>query len=391
MMSHLSGKTPGFLAVTLALALGCSDSPSPTEPTMPAPPPSGSGRFVATQLLALPGFASALVFTGPGRILYTEKGGFGGVRDGSVRLVEDGRLVSEPVITFADVETRSEKGLLGITLDPDYASNRLVYAFYTHARSERNRVVRFRDDRRGQTAADATIILGELPTDRCGNHQGGSIAFGPDSMLYITIGDNGCNRCLSQDNRSLAGKILRFTRDGAIPDDNPFSSAPFPRSAFFATGLRNSFDFTIHPSTGEIVATENGPSRNDEINHIVAGRNYGWPFFQCGDAQGDVCPSDRPEQKPPLRCHVDVIAPTGITFYDGDAYPAEFRGSVFYGDFNTGTLRRLVLSDDADRVLTEDQQFLSGLGPIIDIVEGPDGLLYVLSEGAIHRIDFLLN
>jgi glucose/arabinose dehydrogenase len=391
MMSHLSGKTPGFLAVTLALALGCSDSPSPTEPTMPAPPPSGSGRFVATQLLALPGFASALVFTGPGRILYTEKGGFGGVRDGSVRLVEDGRLVSEPVITFADVETRSEKGLLGITLDPDYASNRLVYAFYTHARSERNRVVRFRDDRRGQTAADATIILGELPTDRCGNHQGGSIAFGPDSMLYITIGDNGCNRCLSQDNRSLAGKILRFTRDGAIPDDNPFSSAPFPRSAFFATGLRNSFDFTIHPSTGEIVATENGPSRNDEINHIVAGRNYGWPFFQCGDAQGDVCPSDRPEQKPPLRCHVDIIAPTGITFYDGDAYPAEFRGSVFYGDFNTGTLRRLVLSDDADRVLTEDQQFLSGLGPIIDIVEGPDGLLYVLSEGAIHRIDFLLN
>lgn len=358
---------------------------------MPAPPPSGSGRFVATQLLALPGFASALVFTGPGRILYTEKGGFGGVRDGSVRLVEDGRLVSEPVITFADVETRSEKGLLGITLDPDYASNRLVYAFYTHARSERNRVVRFRDDRRGQTAADATIILGELPTDRCGNHQGGSIAFGPDSMLYITIGDNGCNRCLSQDNRSLAGKILRFTRDGAIPDDNPFSSAPFPRSAFFATGLRNSFDFTIHPSTGEIVATENGPSRNDEINHIVAGRNYGWPFFQCGDAQGDVCPSDRPEQKPPLRCHVDVIAPTGITFYDGAAYPAEFRGSVFYGDFNTGTLRRLVLSDDADRVLTEDQQFLSGLGPIIDIVEGPDGLLYVLSEGAIHRIDFLLN
>jgi glucose/arabinose dehydrogenase len=391
MMSHLSGKTPGFLAVTLALALGCSDSPSPTEPTTPAPPPSGSGRFVATQLLALPGFASALVFTGPGRILYTEKGGFGGVRDGSVRLVEDGRLVSEPVITFADVETRSEKGLLGITLDPDYASNRLVYAFYTHARSERNRVVRFRDDRRGQTAADATIILGELPTDRCGNHQGGSIAFGPDSMLYITIGDNGCNRCLSQDNRSLAGKILRFTRDGAIPDDNPFSSAPFPRSAFFATGLRNSFDFTIHPSTGEIVATENGPSRNDEINHIVAGRNYGWPFFQCGDAQGDVCPSDRPEQKPPLRCHVDVIAPTGITFYDGAAYPAEFRGSVFYGDFNTGTLRRLVLSDDADRVLTEDQQFLSGLGPIIDIVEGPDGLLYVLSEGAIHRIDFLLN
>ncbi len=119
-MSRLkSGRALSFLAVTLALAVGCSDPPSPTDPSSPiptAPPPSDSGRFVATLLLALPDFASAMVFTGPGRILYTEKGGFGGVRDASVRLVEDGRLSSEPVITFSDVETRSEKGLLGITL-----------------------------------------------------------------------------------------------------------------------------------------------------------------------------------------------------------------------------------------------------------------------------------
>ena len=392
-MSQLkSGRALGFLAVTFALAVGCSDPPSsPTDPSTPTPPSSGSGRFVAAQLLALPEFASAMVFTGVDRILYTEKGGFGGVRDASVRLVEDGGLASEPVITFSDVETRSEKGLLGITLDPNYASNRLVYVFYTHARSNRNRVVRFRDDRMEQTAADSTIVLGELPTGDCGNHQGGNIAFGPDGMLYVTIGDNACNRCLSQDNRTLAGKILRFTRDGDIPGDNPFAGAAFPRSAFFAMGLRNSFDFAIHPRTGEIVATENGPTTNDEINHIVAGQNYGWPFFQCAEAQGNVCSSDRPNQKPPLRCHGTVIAPTGITFYDGTAYPAEFRGSVFYGDFITGTLRRLVLSDDADTLLTEDQQFLSGFGSIIDIVEGPDGLLYLLTDGDIQRIDFLAD
>ena len=143
---------------------------------------------------------------------------------------------------------------------------------------------------------------------------------------------------------------------------------------------------------GEIVATENGPSMNDEINHIVAGENYGWPFFQCAEDRGNVCPSSEPpNQKPPLRCHGNVIAPTGITFYDATAYPAGFRDSVFYGDFNTGTLRRLVLSDDADTLLTEDQQFLSGFGTIIDIVVGPDGLLYVLTDGDIQRIDFLLN
>lgn len=381
-------------SVTAGLALaaiGCSEPPTPTDPTEPTPPPSGSGRFVATQLLALPEFASAFVFTGAERILYTEKGGFGGVRDASVRLVEQGRLMSEPVITFADVETRSEQGLLGIALDPDYPSNRLVYVYYTHARSNRNRVVRFRDDRMGQSAADSTIVLGELPSDDCGNHQGGSIGFGLDGMLYVTVGDNGCNRCLSQDNRTLAGKILRFTRDGTIPEDNPFAGAPFPRSAFFVMGLRNSFDFAIHPRTGEIVATENGPSRNDEINHIVAGQNYGWPFFQCADDQGNVCPSDRPMNKAPLRCHGNVIAPTGVTFYDGAAYPAEFRDSLFYGDFNTGTLRRLVLSDDADALLTEDQQFLSGFGSIIDITVGPDGLLYILTDGDIQRIDFLMN
>lgn len=346
---------------------------------------------MAAQFLALPAFASALVFTEPDRILYTQKGGFGGVQNASVRLVENGVLASEPVITFTDVETQSEKGLIGITLDPDYASNRLVYVFYTHARSNQNRVVRFRDDRMAQTASDSTIILGELPTDDCGNHQGGNLDFGPDGMLYVTVGDNGCDPCVSQDNRTLAGKILRFTRDGGIPEDNPFADAPFPRSAFFAMGLRNSFDFAIHPRTGEIVATENGPSRNDEINHIVAGQNYGWPFFQCAEDQGNVCPFDRPANKLPLRCHGNVIAPTGITFYDGTAYPADFQDSLFYGDYNTGVLRRLVLSDDADNLLTENQQFLSGFGSIVDLTVGPDGLLYVLTDGDIQRIDFLLN
>ena len=115
--------------------------------------------------------------------------------------------MSEPVITFSDVETQSEKGLLGITLDPNYASNRLVYASIRHARSNQNHVVRFRDDGMGQTVADSTIVLGELPTDVCGIHQGGGIAFGRDGMLYVTIGDNGCDRCLSQDNGTLAGKI----------------------------------------------------------------------------------------------------------------------------------------------------------------------------------------
>jgi glucose/arabinose dehydrogenase len=338
----------------------------------------------------LPEFASALVFTGPDRILYTEKGGFGGIQDASVRIVENGVILAEPLITFDDVQTRSEMGLLGITLDPDYDSNQLVYAYFTHGSTNRNRVVRFRDQGDSMTDRDAAIIRDDLPADVCGNHQGGNIAFGPDGMLYVTLGDNGCNACNAQDPRTLAGKILRFTRDGDIPPDNPFPG-PFPRSAFFAEGLRNSFDFTFHPRTGEIFATENGPRANDEINRILRGGNYGWPFFGCQSDRGNVCSFDRPAQTPPLRCYPSVIAPTGIAFYEGAAYPEEFRESLFYGDYNTGTLRRLALSADGREVLSADEAFLTGFPPIVDVVQGPDDLLYVLTEEDIQRIDFVEN
>jgi len=381
-----------LVSIVMAASLGCSDSGGPTEPpSTTTVPPSSGGRFVAEQLLALPSFPTAMVFTSPNRLLYTEKGGFGGIRDASVRVVTDGILDPTPVIRFTDVETRAEMGLLGIALDPEYDTNRQVYVFYTHGSSSSNRVARFRDDGLGQGDADATIVLRDLPADRCGNHQGGSLGFGLDGMLYVSIGDNGCDACLSQDDSTLAGKLLRFTRDGGIPPDNPFADAAFPRSAFFVKGLRNSFDFAVHPESGEIVATENGPRENDEINHLVAGANYGWPVFQCDQDFGNDCPRPRPTQKGPLRCHQSVVAPTGVTFYEGSAYPADFRGSLFYGDFNTGTLRRLVLSGDADTLLTEDQRFLPGFGSIIDVVSGLDGRIYVLTDSDIQRVDFVEN
>lgn len=330
-----------------------------------------------------------MAFTSATRFLFTEKGGFGGVQSASVRVVESGRLLPDPLVTFSGVQTRSEMGLLGVTLDPDYASNRLVYAYYTHAGTARNRVVRFADGRTGQTDAGAQVILGDLPADVCGNHQGGTIAFGPDRMLYVTIGENGCTACNAQSGATLAGKILRFTRDGDVPSDNPFaSSSPFPASAFYATGLRNSFDFVFQPGTGVIYSTENGPNANDEINRILPGRNYGWPNFQCEQAAASCPGLPQPDQTPPLRCYSSVIAPTGITFYEGAVYPEAFRGNVFFGDSNTGTLRRLVLDAAGTRVLSADDQFLTGFSQIVDVVLGPDGLLYVLTNRDVQRVVF---
>lgn len=377
----------GLLFLTALLPFSCDPGGDSTGGDTPAGPVTG--RFTVETVTALPSFPVAMVFTSASRILLTEKGGFGGLQSASVRIVENGQLMPTPLITFADVQTRSEMGLLGITLDPDYASNRWVYAFYTHGPSNFNRVVRFTDDRTGQRDADATIILRNLPADVCGNHQGGNLVFGPDGMLYVTIGENGCNRCNSQNGGTLAGKILRFTRDGTVPADNPFASLPFPSSAFYATGLRNSFDFTFHPRTRDIFATENGPNANDEVNRILPGMNYGWPYFQCSDRVDPPCSFDRPTNTPPLRCYPSIIAPTGITFYTGTLYPSAYRENLFFGAHNTGSIHRLVLDPTATSVESADDQFLTGLGRVIDVVNGPDGNLYILTENSVRRVVFV--
>ena len=385
-------RTALFISFLYTGVSGCGGNgmpTSPTDPTQPAPPVDG--RFVAETLVTLPNFHVSMVFTSENRILLTQKGGFGGIGDASVRVVEDGRILDRRLITFHGVQTGSERGLLGIALDPNYADNRLVYVFYT--RGDRTNVVaRFVDGTLGQDGdTDAQIVIDDLPSDVCGNHQGGTIAFGPDGMLYVSVGDNGCDACNSQRGSTLAGKILRFTRQGGVPTDNPFADLPFPRSAFFATGVRNSFDFTFHPRTGVMYATENGPSANDEINRILPGRNYGWPFFQCNQSTNTRCTQPAPTNTGPLQCYPSVIAPTGIVVYEGSAYPEPFRGNLFFGDFNTGTLHRLVLSQDGSAVVAADDRFLSGFGRIVDLAVSPDGLLYVLTDQDIQRIAFVSN
>ena len=384
-----------FVSLALLFLLTrCAGDGSPTSPTDPSDPTPSlpvDGRFVAEHVVSLPNFPVAMAFTAANRILVTEKGGFGGVRSTSVRVVENGALRDRRLITFNGVETGGERGLLGIALDPNYQSNRLVYVFYTKS-NRTNVVARFMDSGFGQDGdEDAEAVITGLPSDVCGNHQGGSIAFGPDGMLYVSVGDNGCDRCTSQLANTLAGKILRYTRDGRIPDDNPFADMPFPSSAFFATGLRNSFDLTFHPATGDIFATENGPSQNDEVNRILPGVNYGWPLFQCALSVDSECPVPRPSNREPVRCYFSVIAPTGIAVYQGNAYPEPFQGNVFFGDFNNGVLHRLVLSEDGTTVVSADDRFLSGFGTIIDLAVSPDGILYVLTDQDIQRVMFVAS
>ena len=211
----------------------------------------------------------ALAAAPDGRLFYAE------LLTGNIRILQGGKVLPKPFATIEDVSNFRESGFLGLALHPDFATTPYVYAMYVVDNPSTGipsgqRVVRFRDvDDIGQ---DYTVIVDNLPAVTITFHNGGRIAFGPDGMLYVSIGDTG-EKELAQDPKRLEGSILRYNPDGSIPRDNPI-----PGSPVYAIGLRNVFGFAFQPNTGFLYATDNGPGGFDEVNRVEAGHNYGWPL-----------------------------------------------------------------------------------------------------------------
>ena len=298
----------------------------------------------------------ALAFAPDSRLFFTE-------RPGLVRLIENGRLRDQPVATLPVRET-SEGGLMGLALDPSFPADPYLYAMYTYAGAQgiRNRVVRLRLE--GGTAREDKTLLDNLPAGTI--HDGGRVKFGPDRLLYVTIGETG-NAGLAQDSSSLAGKILRLNRDGTVPTGNPF-----PGSYVYTLGHRNPQGIAWQPDTGRFYETEHGSVGNDEVNLIEAGQNYGWPV-----AQGAGHPAP---YRAPIVTYSPSIAPSGATFYDGAAIP-QWRGSLFFTTLAGTHLHRLVFDQaDPGRVLADERLYQNEYGRLRDVVEGPDGALYVATS-----------
>jgi aldose sugar dehydrogenase len=296
-----------------------------------------------------------LVFLPDGDMLFTE-------RPGRVRLIEGGQLRDEPVLTVPDVVHDGEGGLLGMALHPEYEENGYIYLYYTTGQD--NRVVRYRYQD-GAMEPDSVILEG-IP--RASTHNGGRITFGPDGHLYIATGD-AAEPSLSQDRDSLAGKILRIEDDGAVPEDNPFEGSPV-----FAWGLRNPQGLTWHPDTGDLYITVHGPVANDEINRIEAGANYGWPV-----TQGDPTRGNNEFVGPVLTSGDHTWAPSGATFVSAEALEP-WRGHLIFSGLRSETLWRLVLPDDADGEPILETVLAGEYGRLRQVVEGPDGSLYVLTN-----------
>jgi len=327
-----------------------------------APP---AGEFQLQPVLTGLDIPVAMAVAPDGRIFYNE------LTTGNIRIIDPGWQLRPQAFYQLQVATGVEKGLLGIALDPDFANNRFVYVYHTvNSNPVRNRVVRLTEVNHQGT--DETVILDDLPASDI--HNGGNIHFGPDGKLYISVGDAN-QPILAQDISYLGGKILRINPNGSIPGDNPF-----PGSLVYALGLRNSFDFTFHPHTGHLWATENGPDDNDEVNRIVSGGNYGWPTVR-GIA-------NNPLFVDPLVAFTPTIAPTGIIAVGSNsAYPTQYHDNLLFADFNTGQIRRLVLAGAALTQLgTLSVAYNGGQGSLLDLVQGPDGFIYVSNSDSIFRM-----
>ena len=355
-----SFKILAFIAniTILTLILNCGGSGGGSE--------SANGALEVELVLDGLDFPVTLACTSDGRIFFNE------LQTGNIRIIREGVLLPTPFATVP-VSINGENGLIGLAFDLQFESNGFMYVFHTHPHPRRNRVVRFTDS--DNLGTEETVIIDDLAAADI--NIGGNIGFGPDGKLYMTIGDVS-NPANSQSLDSLAGKILRFNPDGTIPADNPF-----PDSPIFALGLRNSFDFTFHPATGVIYATENGPNCDDEINKIVAGGNYGWrPNYPCGDTD--------PEFIGPIISFSPPIVPTGITFYTGDQYP-EFINDLFFVYFDRGTegrIQRIELTgENLDQVGSISTFFMENeFGGLLDIITCPDGNLYFSSVDSILRV-----
>jgi glucose/arabinose dehydrogenase len=316
-----------------------------------------------------------VAFLPDGRFLVTE-------REGRLRLIEaDGRLRSAPVAGLpAEVHQHGQGGLLDVALHPDFARNHLVYFSY----AERGRGgygttvarARFEDD----ALHDTEVLFRMALKSRQGRHFGSRLVFDREGHLFITLGDRG-DRPRAQDLNDHAGSLIRLSADGSVPDDNPFIDTPGALPEIFSYGHRNMQGATLNPFTGRLWTHEHGPQGGDEINVPEAGVNHGWPVITYGVNYGIGTQIGEGTAKPgmaqPLYYWVPSIAPSGMTFYDGPHFPG-WQGDLFVGSLKFRLLVRLEIEDD--RVVHEERMLAGEFGRIRDVRQGPDGLIYLLTD-----------
>ena len=318
-----------------------------------------------------------LAFLPDGAMLVTERGG-------ALRLVADG-TVSPPLAGVPEVAARGQGGLLDVALDPAFATNGLVYLSYAEDGDggTGTAVARGRLVRDGGTARldDAAVIFRQQPKVSGNGHFGARLAFAPDGRLFVTLGERQ-KKDPAQDLAGHLGKVIRIEADGRVPPDNPFVGRAGARPEIWSYGHRNIQGAAIDPTTGRLWTVEHGARGGDEINVPAAGRNYGWPVITYGvDYSGAKIGvgTAAPGMEQPLYYWDPSIAPSGLAFYEADAFPA-WKGDLFVGALKGEMLVRL--DRENGRIVGEERLLEGRIGRVRDVRAGPDGALYLLTDEA---------
>lgn len=360
-----------FLLVAMLACLGLAATASA------ATLPTGFSETRVATGLASP---TAMAIAPDGRIFVAQQGG-------ALRVIRNGALLAQPFLTVS-VNSAGERGLLGVAFDPNFASNNFVYVYYTTSAAPiHNRVSRFTASAANPdvAAGGSELQLLNLPNlSSATNHNGGALHFGTDGMLYIAVGDN-ANGANSQSLTTTLGKVLRINPNGSIPSDNPFfSQTTGINQAIWARGLRNPFNFAIDRSNGRIHVNDVGQDTWEEVNHAIAGANFGWPQTEGPN------PAGQPGVRYPIHAYQNAgsfCAITGAAFYRPVTpnFPAAHAGRYYFGDFCGGFIRMLSPPD-----YNAPMDFATGISQLVDIAVHQDGSLYYLARGGgeLFRVQF---
>jgi aldose sugar dehydrogenase len=317
------------------------------------------------------------------RMLITE-------RPGRMNLV-DGEQVTR-LSGLPEVRAQNQGGLLDVAVHPGYEDNGWIYFTYSASAGGSTATTLARARLAGEELTDLEVLYSQEPAHRPGRHYGSRIVFPGDGTVVFTIGDRG-QRSPSQDLMDPTGSTIRLSDDGGIPDDNPFVNRNDALPEIYSYGHRNAQGMALHPETGVIWQHEHGPRGGDELNIIRAGNNYGWPEATYGGeyAGGSpigINPDEDPEIENPLvHWSPRSIAPSGMAFYTGDAFP-NWNGDIFVGALAQRHVRRVVI--DGEEVTHQEVLLQNDIGRIRDVRTGPDGYIYILTDqasGGLYRIE----
>ena len=354
----------------LILLLSACRVASPQGPAQRSPTPPSNSTGVRAETVAS-GLVNpwALAFLPDGRLLVTE-------RPGRLRIVAKDGALSEPVSGVPAVLAQGQGGLLDVALDPQYATNQLVYLSYSEPGPDgtsgtsvaRGRLV-------GNALEGVKVLYQQFPKVQSGGHYGSRLVFDRAGYLFITQGDRQRFPDSAQSLTAGLGKIMRIFPDGRIPPDNPFVNRAGARPEIWSLGHRNLQGATLDPATGRLWTMEHGARGGDELNHPEAGRNYGWPVITYGINYNGMKIGEGTEKagmEQPVYYWDPVIAPSGMIFYTGDAIPG-WKGSVLIGSMTPGALVRLEMKDGR---VTKEERYLGDLKERIrDVQQGPDGFV----------------